>query len=264
MATDPFERHGIDHLSPSSLRLWRDAPAVWIGKYLLKAPDEAGPGAWRGRAVEAGVDRLLFNLGIDLATKAMRDEWNACAQGVIDEDAEKEYNALPDFLTQAKIAFSNMPTPLQRQAKMALTIPGISVPLVGFADWLWPDHGTDLKTTWRMPSQPDPSHVEQVSAYSMFHGVPFSLTYVTPKRWTRYEITPDIASEAYDRVIEGAHAIRSMLLHVSDGHDALSMFSPDYTSYYFRPAMTEAVKASKAGRVIPSERNHEPLRAVEP
>lgn len=266
MVTDPFERHGIDHLSPSSLRLWRDAPAVWIGKYLLKAPDESGPGAWRGRAVEAAVDRLLFNLGADAADKAMQAEWNACAQGVVDDDAVKEYDALPDFLTQAKIAFANFPTPLQRQARMSLTVPGISVPLVGFADWVWPDHGTDLKTTWRMPNggKPDPNHVEQVSAYAMFHGVPFSLTYVTPKRWTRFEITTTDAAIAYDGVIEACHAIRSMLAHVSDGHDALSMFSPDYTSYYFRPAMTEAVKASKARRVIPSERNHEPLRAVEP
>jgi len=264
MAIDPFERHGIDHLSPSSLRLWRDAPAVWIGKYLLKAPDESGPGAWRGRAVEAAVDRLLFNLGAEAAAKAMQDEWDACAQGVVDDDATKEYDALPDFLTQAKIAFADLPMPLQRQARMSLTIPGISVPLVGFADWVWPDHGTDLKTTWRMPNggKPDPNHVEQVSAYSMFHGVPFSLTYVTPKRWMRFEITPTDAATAYDRVIEACHAIRSLLVHVTDGHDALSMFSPDYESFYFRGPMKTVVQMSKAARTVPSEPSHTRLQAV--
>src|SRR5262245_45996581 len=74
--SDPFERHGIDHLSPSSLRLWRDAPAVWIGKYMLRAPDETGPGAWRGKAIEVAVDRLLFGLGAPLQEAAMRDQWN--------------------------------------------------------------------------------------------------------------------------------------------------------------------------------------------
>ena len=259
---DPFERHGIAHLSPSSLRLWRDCPPVWIGKYLLKAPDESGPGAWRGRAVEAGVDRLLFGLHGETAMAAMYAEWTNCAQGVVDPDAEKEHEALQDFLVQAGVAFQGLATPLQRQAKVELELPGISVPLIGYVDWLWPDHGSDLKTTWRMPTTPDPSHVEQVAAYSMFHGVPFELVYVTPKKWTRYDVTSTMAAEAYDRVIEAAHALRSFLAHVSDGHDALSMFSPDYTSFYFRPQMTAAVRAAKAARPLPAEPRQPKLELV--
>lgn len=249
-SSDPFERHGIDHLSPSSLRLFRDNAAVWVGKYLLRAPDEVGPGAWRGQAVEAGVDRLLYGMDGGAALEAMQQKWDAQAQGIIEPDAVKEFDALPDFLIQARIAFDGLPMPLQRQSKIELNLPGISVPLVGYCDWLWPDRGTDLKTTWRIPSTPDPSHVEQVSCYSMFHGVPFDLTYVSPKRWTRYEVTPSMAGEAYDRVIETAQAVRSFLSHVENAHDALSMFAPDYSSYYFRPAMAEAVRAAKAVRVI--------------
>ena len=262
MVVDPFERHGINHLSPSSLRLFREEPAIWCAKYLLKVPDESGPAAWRGRAVEAGVDRLLFNFGGESAVAAMRQEWDNCFQGEIDEDTEKEMAALPFFLSQAEVAFSELPIPLQRQARMSLTIPGISVPLVGFADWLWPDHGTDLKTTWRMPSEPDPNHVQQVACYALFHGVPFSLTYVTPKKWSRHDITKPVADEAYDRVIEGCHAIRSMLAHVSDGYDALSMFSPDYTSFYYKRGMGDAVRAAKAGRATPGEATHTKLEAV--
>ena len=67
---DPFERFGIGHLSPSSLRLFRAEPACWIGRYMLKVPDEAGAGAWRGQAVEAGVDRLLF--GFDTTEAVLR------------------------------------------------------------------------------------------------------------------------------------------------------------------------------------------------
>jgi len=247
---DPFERHGIDHLSPSSLRLWREAPAVWIGKYLLRAPDESGPGAWRGQAVEAGVDRLLYECDDTVATNAMRAKWNELAQGLIDPDVEKEQDALDAFLDQAKRAFAGMPVPLQRQAKVELQLPGISVPLLGYADWRWADKGTDLKTTWRVPSTPDPAHVEQVACYSMFHGVPYSLTYVSNRKWIRYEIIHEVATDAWDRVIETAHAVRSFLAHVDGAHDALSMFAPDYTSFYFRPPMIEAVKAAKAVRVL--------------
>jgi hypothetical protein len=250
--TNPFERHGIDHLSPSSLRLWRDCPSVWIGKYMLRAPDDSGPGAWRGHAVEVGVDRMLFGMAGGLPDIAMHEAFETLAQGLADDDVEKERKALPDFYLQARIAFDGKPVPLQRQAKMTLMLPGIEVPLVGFADWLWPEYGVDLKTTWRMPNggKPDPSHVDQVAAYSMFHGVPFHLTYVTPKRWTTFEVTRDEAAEGYERTIEAAQAVRSLLNRVDGAHDALSMFSPDYDDYHFRPAMVEAVKAAKAVRSI--------------
>jgi hypothetical protein len=261
---DPFERHGIDHLSPSSLRLWREAPAVWIGKYLLRAPDEAGPGAWRGLAVEAGVDQLLYGQDIGKAAHAMMQRWNEQAQGLAEDDVLKEQDALPDFLVQAQIAFSGVPLPLRRQARIELQLPGVSVPMVGYCDWLWPDHGTDLKTTWRIPSTPDAAHVEQVACYSMFHGVPFTLTYVSPRRWTRYEITAEIAAEAYDRVVETAHAIRSLLAHVSDGHDALSMFSPDYSSFYVRPPMAAILRTAKAARLMPGDGHRQPPLEVVP
>src|SRR5262249_40728251 len=159
------------------------------GKYLLKAPDEAGPGGWRGKAVEAGVDCLLFGRDTKIATEAMQRQWDNDAQGVIDDDAQEEYDALTGFLTQAMLAFASKPVPFERQAKVELQLPGIAVPLIGYADWVWPDHGTDLKTTWRVPTTPDPAHIEQAACYAMAHGVPFDLTYVSPKKWTRYEVT---------------------------------------------------------------------------
>jgi len=30
-----FERHGIDHLSASSINLWSSAPDVWLMSYLV-------------------------------------------------------------------------------------------------------------------------------------------------------------------------------------------------------------------------------------
>jgi hypothetical protein len=237
---------------------------VWIGKYMLKAVDEAGPGAWRGRAVEAGVDRLLFGFGTETAYAAMCQQWDLDAQGVVDPDAEKEFEALPDFLTMAGVAYGGLPMPLQRQAKVELSIPGISVPLIGYADWLWPDHGSDLKTTWRIPtaSGPDAAHVEQVACYSLFHGVPFDVTYVSPKKYTRYEVTSQMANEAWNRVIECANAIRSFLAHVTDAYDALSMFSPNLDSYFFSPAMAAAVKEAKGRRILPAEPCEPQLKLV--
>jgi hypothetical protein len=250
LETDVFARHGIKHLSNSSLRLFRDAPAVWCGKYLLKAPDEVGPGAWRGHAVETGLDFLLYGEEPAAAIAAMKAEWDRQAMGLADDKTLEEAAALEDFLVQAAVAFGGLPIPLMRQARVELTLPNISVPLIGYADFVWPDHGRDLKTTWRLPSKADPSHIEQVATYARYFERTFHLVYVSPKRWTSYEVTQGMAAEAWDRVIETAHALRSMLERVRDGVDALSMFAPNYDDYHFSPPMTEAVKAAKAVRVL--------------
>ena len=217
---------------------------------MIGAKDEVGPGAWRGLAVEAGLDHLLYGEDSATAIAAMKNEWDRQAMGLADDKTLKEAAALEDFLVQAGVAFGGLPIPLMRQARIELPLPFISVPLIGYADYVWPDHGRDLKTTWRLPSKPDQSHVEQVSTYARYFDRTFHLVYVTPKRSDSYEVTQAMANEAWERVVETAHALRSMLERVRDGVDALTMFAPDYNDYHFSPPMTEAVKAAKAVRVM--------------
>jgi hypothetical protein len=57
--SNPFERHGIGHLSASSLNLWAAEPALWIMERLLGRRSPSAIPAARGKAVEAGV-----NLGL--------------------------------------------------------------------------------------------------------------------------------------------------------------------------------------------------------
>jgi hypothetical protein len=50
-----FERHGIDHLSASSLNLWRASPGLWCARYLADLKEDGNLAMWRGTAVEAGI-----------------------------------------------------------------------------------------------------------------------------------------------------------------------------------------------------------------
>lgn len=61
VAANVFERHGIGHLSASSLNLWAAEPALWIMERLLGRKAPSGVPAARGRAVEAGVHLGLAN-----------------------------------------------------------------------------------------------------------------------------------------------------------------------------------------------------------
>jgi hypothetical protein len=123
------------------------------------------------------------------------------------------------------------------------------VPLTGFTDYRWPDHGIDLKTTHRVPSAPDPDHVAQMSAYMMDTGLPFDLVYCSTKRWAVHKVTPEMAIEGFDRLLDAALALRSFLDHARDARDALSMVAPDYADFYFSDPMREAVRNAK--RALP-------------
>lgn len=234
---NPFERHGIKHLSPSSLRLYREEPAAWVVRYLMGVKDEAGPGAWRGSAVEAGLDRILFGGALGVARAAMIERFEKDAAGVADDRAEKERADLAAYLDQAAAALKDRPTPLTKQSKISIDLPGIEVPLIGFCDYVWEAEGLDLKTTQRLPSSPQPAHVEQMAVYMEATGKPFSLLYVTPKKSALYPVTPEMARDAMVRVRRGAAAVRALLEKTQGAYDALSIFSPDMSSYQWSPEM---------------------------
>jgi len=243
MTTNPFERHGIAHLSPSSLRLYREEPAAWVVKYLFRVKDESGPGAWRGLAVEKGLDTYLYSGGDgNAAHSAMHTEFERLATGLADDKTVKERANLDDFLKQSIMALSGQPMPLHRQKRIEVRLPGIEVPLIGFVDYEWPQFGIDLKTTMRLPSEPQPAHVEQMAVYMQATGKPFSLLYATPKKSAVYEVTKDMAVDALERVQRGANAIRHMLALAETPHDAAAIFSPDMSSFYWSEEMIAKAK----------------------
>lgn len=242
---NPFARHGIRHLSASSLRLYRDQPAAWVCRYLLGIKDDGSAAMWRGNAVEAGLNHYLLGQP-EFATKAMHVSFEERAAGQADEQIHKEREALPMFLAQAREALKDKPplAPKDQQKKIELELPGIEVPLIGYIDYLWPDHGIDLKTTWRMPSEPSAAHVEQMACYMLATGRPFHLCYVTPKKWVTHEVTQAMADEAYDRVVAAARAVRHMLSKSENARDALGLYAPDLDHYTWSPPLIEAYRSA--------------------
>src|SRR5437763_763641 len=81
---NPLERHGIHHLSPSSLNLWRASPGLWSARYLAGLKDD-NAAYWRGHAVEAGLLRLLLGGSIE---EAQSDAFDFFGRNAMDEDSE--------------------------------------------------------------------------------------------------------------------------------------------------------------------------------
>ena len=98
----PFVDHGIKHLSPSSLSLYRHNQLLWVLRYPWKVTDEATAYAWRGQAIEAAVDAILFNgVSDDDAIERAKRIFESSAQGEISPEINRERQALPDLVRQA-------------------------------------------------------------------------------------------------------------------------------------------------------------------
>jgi hypothetical protein len=227
---NPFEKHSIKHLSPSSLNLFRAAPARWVMSYLFKVRDSAGPAAWRGIAVEAGAQHLLYGSNMNAATAAMMENFEANAQGEVSDEIDKERAVLPGMLEQAGKAFLDWPRPVAKQMKIEHWFDGVSVPLIGYIDFIFDDCLVDLKTTKALPSAPKAAHCRQVALYEAAKGKPAKLAYVTAKKHAVY----DVDTAAYLTELRRDALTLQALLDKCDTPNEVAQITPlDLDSFYW-------------------------------
>lgn len=221
---NPFEKHGIKHLSPSSLNLYGANAALWCGRYLLGWKDAFGPAASRGSAIEAGLDVWLFTRKGDEALARARDEFLNLTMGEASDEHEAERANVDTMLAQAMNATKDFPKPVARQIKIEYYANGVEVPILGYVDYAFPDFDLDLKTTKALPSSVKPDHGRQVSVYQAARKKPQKLLYVTGKKHATYDLTDNEAAVHLRDIDRLANSIRHMLRKADDAHDAARMF----------------------------------------
>lgn len=243
---NPFQRHGIKHLSPSSLNLWANEPALYVLKYLHGMKDDVGPSAKRGTAVEAGLDVFLLDrqATIEQCTEVAINNFRLNTGGVIDDDHDKEAALIQPMLTQAIGALRQAPPLLARQLLIETWIDGIPVPIIGFLDYVFEDHSIlDLKTTARLPSAPRPDHIRQVSIYAHARQAPVSLLYVTPAKHARYHASADQVAEGLAEVTRIAKTLARVLSASDTAADVAEFVTPKFDSFYWsEPSIAAARK----------------------
>jgi hypothetical protein len=237
--SNPFEKHGIKHLSASSLALYRAEPSIWTMKYLYGVKDEMGAAVWRGSAVEAGVDLMIYNptATVSEVLPTAYARFDNEAQGEISDKIDKERGGIPGFIEQAASLLRPLGIPTARQWRTDLWLDGIEVPVIGYLDYLWPDFLVDLKTTWALPSTPKPDHAIQVVGYQEATGRKPKLAYVTPKKGALYDI--EDPTEPLWSLRRSATALRSMLDRAGDRDAVANMFSPNFDDFRWNDALKQ-------------------------
>lgn len=232
---NPFQKHGIQHLSPSSLNLWVENPGLWSLRYLAAVKEETGPAMARGKAVEDGMLHLLHGKTYEEALAAAHISfWNNTDGGIADEQHEAENALIPGMLKQCM----HLPKPspiIGSQMHVEHWFEGVSIPVIGYIDFIF-ECGSlwELKTTKACPSKPRGSHARQLSLYRTVRQAPsVSVIYVTEKRGAIFRLSEEDAEKCMSELHSAALSLQRFLDKCDDAEDAIRALPMNLDHYAF-------------------------------
>ena len=184
-----FDKHGIKHLSASSINLWTNAPDVWVAQYLFGRRGPMSAAAMRGICTEDAVVAVLQGKNADGALDAALEKFDQSFP-IGDEKTTKERAMIQpcmELAVQELEQYGEPEFPEEGQEKISITAKtdDYEIPVIGYLDLVFPQHGVviDLKTTGRCPSVMSAEHQLQRAIYQKAKGNQIvKFLYVTPKK----------------------------------------------------------------------------------
>lgn len=243
--TSAFARHGIDHLSASSLNLWAAQPALWIMERLIGRKTPMGIAAARGRAVEAGIHAGLIDpkLSPDECAALGEREFNRETALTGDPRREDERAKIAGWVKGGLAELRQYGVPDGYQERVEVRLDEVAVPVVGYIDWRFSGHGliVDLKTTERFPSEIGNSHGRQGAVYATAHGN-FGMRFAyakpapgkTDKQHVRvYEMSGDDVRRHLAALRAIALSLGRFLAISKDARELAGLIVPDFDSWWW-------------------------------
>ena len=226
-----YERH-----SPSSLNLFCASPSMFVLERILGIRQPVGAPAHRGTAVEAGVTVGLLDPKATLEACVAEAEKTFDTVSALSGDPRRsDYRAtIPAMVEMALKELRPYGIPSGTQGFVEMRDPGLMLPIVGYYDFEWADHGIliDLKTTERMPSSVKIGHARQVALYAS-DNTDARLSYITPKKAQTYRL--ENKREHRAALIEIAKRVEKFLAQSDDPQFFVDVTAPDLESFYWTP-----------------------------
>jgi hypothetical protein len=251
---NPFEKHGIGHLSPSSLNLFIAQPGIWAWRYLARQKEASNERMIRGNAVEAGFVAALRGADwSDALEHAHSVFWvNFCAESPeAIEQGKLIEPMLHQCLTWHDAVFATLRAQetfdlRAAQIKVEHWFDDVPVPVMGYVDLAFDGVDIDLKTTMRCPSKPDNSHVRQVSLYRAARNKPGGLLYVTDKKHAYFGVTDEMMAKGLEEFSDAARRVTKLLGAFEKPDDILAILPIDYDDFRAPKERVDARKAASA------------------
>ena len=243
MNKDPFEQHGIEHLSASQIIQFARDPAHYIlERLIMKKEFTANPFTVRGQAAEMALAEKLFDPKKDdeVIIKEAHEKYHKdlLYKKFPDKQKQKEliepmfqlsYDALKDY---------GLPTrPNQFQHKITLDIGKEFPEVIGYLDFWWQQHNiiVDLKTSTSLPSYIKEDHQWQGTIYAAAEpDNEVRFCYVTGKKCAVYSLTPEQIKQALHQVKWYANKLKDILGLSQDAQElpTAANLIPRYMSSY--------------------------------
>jgi hypothetical protein len=151
-----------------------------------------------------------------------------------DPKKEVEQNYVADMVKIGLAELRPYGRPTSTQGSVRVDVEGLAVPIIGYYDLMWQDHGIiiDLKTSARLTSKVEAAHARQVSLYSKAMGTDDArICYVTPKKSAVYKV--DNLDGHFSSLVRISLAMQSFLSKAETKEELASMVVPDIDSFWY-------------------------------
>jgi len=242
LSNDPFNVHGINWLSPSSINTYINDPPMWVMRYLFKVKSSSGAAAVRGNALEFALEKKYTEGEFDYSTLEAKFI-TLCAESMIALDtksAQKEMKSLTNFgeVIDKCFDYDNLES---YQERVEVKLNDLSIPIMGYIDFRFKDKVVDLKTTNRMPSEPTQAQNRQMALYSMaYPSNEIELFFASSKNHKKFKLTN--LAEYKKQLEKVAHTIQKFLSISNDKHELASFVYPNTDSWMWGTQMKEEAK----------------------
>jgi len=234
-----------DHHSPSGCNLFAAQQSMWVAEKILGHKQPVSIAAHRGVGVEDGVTCGLKNLDqpvqdcIDVALT----KYDTLTVLSGDPRRDKFRATIPDMVTAALTELRQYGTPTGMQGRIEMRYEGLTLPMLGFYDFEWAQHGIllDLKTSDKMPGQIKNGHARQVAHYTG-GNTEARIAYVTPKKLEVYML--ENISEHRLALVAIAKRIEKFRKLSDDPQFFVDITVPDLDSFYWTPPAARALAYS--------------------
>ena len=174
-----------------------------------------------------------------------------------DERRDSERVLIPGYVEHGLGELRQYGVPSAYQDRCELRLDDVPVPVIGFIDWRFDDHGliVDLKTSERLPSAISLSHSRQGAIYARGHGnYGMRFAYVKPtagKKDGRAVVVYELERAEIDRQIaalrEIALRLERFLSLSTDARELCGLIVPDYERFHWTNPVTRARGAEVFG-----------------
>lgn len=249
---DPFEHHGVTHLSASSINEYIQNPARWL-LHVSGFRDNAGiPAMWRGTAVDKAItSALLEGLSDDEAVaeanSTFADEKASAVandQPVNEKKASAESEAVERYLRIALPHYRSLGKPIASQKRIELEYDWMPVPIIGYLDLKYEGVVRDIKTVGRLPSAVPMTVCRQLSIYATAEKALPLVDYIHSTKSSAQVVVMGVSDvEGNMRVVErAARSMMKLLSYSADIREVAQLLVPNFDDWRWSASEIEAAK----------------------